>query len=109
MVAVIRFSPRLLILSALLPLAACATPEAQLRAGLIDAGLPPDLSGCMAGDMAPRLSTTQLLRLRDLSRAAKADPMRTSADAYLHQVRALNDGDIWIVTSRAAARCALGL
>lgn len=98
---------RALLLS--LTLAACASPEHQLRTGLVDAGLPPDLSACLAHDMTPRLNVTQLMRLRSLSRVGKLDPMTTSIDRLLHQVRALQDPEILIVTSKAAARCALGL
>lgn len=90
-------------------LAACASPEHQLRAGLVDAGLPRDLSACMAHDMTPRLSVTQLLRLKSLSRVGDLDPMTTSVERLLHQVRALRDPEILMVTSKAAARCALGL
>jgi hypothetical protein len=99
---------RLLIRTApLLLLAACATPEARLRTGLTDAGLPPALSQCMAREMAPRLSLRQLLRLRDLSRVGERDPRRADIDGYLHRVRALGDGGIWSVASMAAAHCAL--
>lgn len=90
-------------------LAACASPEQQLRTGLIDAGLPRDLSACMAHDMTPRLSVTQLMRLKSLSRVGDLDPMTTSVERLLHQVRALRDPEILLVTSKAAARCALGL
>jgi hypothetical protein len=98
-----------LALAPLLLLAACATPEAQLRTGLSDAGLPNSLSACMAKDMTPRLSIKQLLRLRDLSRVGNRDPSGTSIDQYLHQVRALGDPDMLSVTARAVAHCTLGL
>jgi hypothetical protein len=100
---------RALVLSLGLSLAACASPERQLRTGLVDAGLPPGLSACMAHDMTPRLSPTQLMRLRSLSRVGDLDPMTTSVDRFLYQVRALRDPEILMVTSKAAARCALGL
>jgi hypothetical protein len=100
---------RILALSLGLSLAACASPEHQLRTGLIDAGLPPGLSACMAHDMTPRLSPAQLMRLRSLSRVGDLDPMTTSVDRLLYQVRALQDPEILVVTSKAAARCALGL
>lgn len=83
-------------------------PESQLRAGLGRAGLPSPLSRCMARDMTPRLSVRQLLRLRDLGHVGDRDPRKTPVDRYLHQVRALEDGEIWSVTSGAAARCTLG-
>jgi hypothetical protein len=103
-------SRRLLPLLALsLSLAGCATPQAQLRTGLASAGLSDGMAACMAQDMTPRLSVKQLLRLRSLSHVTDRNPRKTSIDAYLHQVRALGDGEIWSITSRAAARCALGL
>ena len=100
---------RFALFALLIPLGACASPEHQLRAGLVDAGLSQDLSACMAHDMASRLSVTQLLRLRDLSRVGGDDRARTSIDRYLHQVRGLKDTELLIVTTKAAARCALGL
>lgn len=80
-----------------------------MRAGLVDAGLPPGLSTCMAHDMTPRLSATQLLRLRSLSKLGDLDPMTTSIERFLHEVRALRDTEILVVTTKAAAGCALGL
>jgi hypothetical protein len=59
--------------------------------------------------MTPRLSPAQLMRLRSLSRVGDLDPMTTSVDRLLYQVRALQDPEILVVTSKAAARCALGL
>ncbi len=105
-ISVYRLLPAL---AALISLAACATPKAQLRTGLANAGLSNGMASCMADDMMTRLTTKQLLRLRSLSRVTDRDPRKTSIDAYLHQVRALGDGEIWSITSRAAARCALGL
>lgn len=92
-----------------LALTSCASPEQQLRTGLADAGLPQDLSACMAHDMTPRLSVTQLMRLRSLAHVGRLDPAGTSLDRFLHQVRALEDPEILVVTGKAAARCALGL
>ena len=99
-----RLSP-LLPLAAAALLAGCATPEARLRAGLVDAGLSPPLAGCMAHRMAHRLSLTQLLRLRDLPQARES----VSIAEFLHRVRALRDPDILAVTSSSAALCATGL
>lgn len=94
---------------ALLLLGGCASPERQLRTGLTDAGIPPGVAACMASDMNDRLSVSQLLKLRSLSRVGKLDPARTSIERYLHQVRALRDPEILGVTTRAAARCTLGI
>jgi hypothetical protein len=94
----------LLPLAAAALLAGCATPEARLRAGLVDAGLSPPLAQCMAHRMAHRLSLTQLLRLRDLPRAREA----VGVAEFLHRVRALHDTEILSVASSSAALCATG-
>jgi hypothetical protein len=86
-------------------LAGCATPEAQLRSGLANAGLSPQLADCMAHRMAGRLSLRQLLRLRDLPRARES----VGIGEFLHRVRALHDPEILGVTSSSAALCATGL
>jgi len=92
-------------LGATFALAACATPEARLRTGLVDAGLPQPLADCMAGRMVDRLSLMQLRRMSDLPRADEA----ASVDSFLHRVRALRDPEIWAVTSTSAGLCATGL
>ena len=86
-------------------LAGCATPEARVRAGLVNAGLSPPLAGCMAGRMVDRLSLMQLRRIGDLPRARES----VSAGEFLHRVRSLRDAQILSVTSSSAALCATGL
>ena len=86
-------------------LGGCATPEARLRAGLVDAGLSPPLAACMADRMADRLSLAQLMRLRDLPRARES----VSIGEFLHRVRALRDPGILAAASSSAALCATGL
>ena len=79
---------------ALLPLhalAACATPETRLKAGLEDAGLSPRMATCMAGRMAERLSLWQLRTLSALRGARKTDYGTLSVGEFLHKVRALQD------------------
>jgi hypothetical protein len=100
-----RVRRAILALAGIAWLSACATPEARLRAGLIDAGLPEQLAGCMAGRMADRLSLMQLRRMGDLPQARQA----VSIDEFLHRVRALGDTRILAVTSSSAALCATGL
>ncbi|MBX3595385.1 hypothetical protein [Sphingomonas sp.] len=89
----------------MLLLAGCAVPEARLRAGLVNAGLPRPLAACMAGRMVDRLSLNQLMRIADLPRAGGAE----SLDRFLHRVRALGDPEILAVTSSSGALCATGL
>ncbi|MGQ0559256.1 MAG: hypothetical protein ACT4OE_06685 [Sphingosinicella sp.] len=83
----------------------CAIPEAKLRAGLINGGLPRPLAACMAERMVDRLSLGQLRRLASLPRARSA----ASLDQFLSRVGALGDPEILAVTSSSAALCATGL
>ncbi len=94
---------------ALCILASCATvsPESRVRAGLIDAGLSPRLSACMAERMVDRLSLSQLRRLQSLASLGKADMKALSIDRFLYKVRALDDPEIFMVTSKAAVGCML--
>jgi hypothetical protein len=75
-------------------------PEARLRAGLVNAGLPPPLAACMAGRMVDRLSLMQLRRLGDLPRARAS----VSVAEFLHRVRALGDAEV-LSSAGAAAWC----
>ncbi|HEV7660317.1 MAG TPA: hypothetical protein VGO55_10770 [Allosphingosinicella sp.] len=90
---------------ALALLASCAVPEARLRAGLVNAGLPRSLAACMAERMAERLSLIQLRRIGDLPRASSS----VSVEQFLHRVRSLGDAQILAVSSSSAALCAVGL
>ena len=85
-------------------LAGCGMPEARLRAGLVNAGLPAPLAGCMAGRMVDRLSLAQLHRIGDLPAARDA----ASVGEFLHNVRALRDPQILSVSTSSAALCASG-
>ncbi len=89
--------------------ASCASvsPESRLRAGLMDAGLSPRMAGCMAQDMADRLSIGQLRKLQSLASLRKSHMEKMSIDTLLHKVRALDDPEIFVVTSKAAFRCAI--
>ena len=101
-----RAKPRLLIPAlAAAMLAGCAVPEARLRAGLVNAGLPPPLAGCMAQRMAARLSLMQLRRIGDLPREREA----VSVGEFLPRVRALRDPEILGVSASSAALCETGL
>ncbi|HEV2815666.1 MAG TPA: hypothetical protein VGW40_00375 [Allosphingosinicella sp.] len=82
-------------------LSACAVPEARLRAGLVNAGLPRPLAGCMAERMVDRLSLMQLRRIGDLPRAREA----VSVAEFLHRVRALGDAEVLAVSAGSAAVC----
>lgn len=97
------------IILACLALAACATPESKLAAGLERAGLGHRVSACMAKRMVHRLSLTQLLRLRSLGSLGDGPVRDLSTREFLHKVRALKDPDILRVTSSSLAVCGLGL
>ncbi|XHS02264.1 hypothetical protein ACFB49_38750 [Sphingomonas sp. DBB INV C78] len=90
-------------------LSACATvsPEAKVRAGLIDAGITPRVASCMAERMVDRLSITQLKRLQSLAKLPDRDIGGMTVDQFLHQVRALRDPEIFMVVSQAGLGCAI--
>jgi hypothetical protein len=93
------------LLAPLLMLGACSTPEQMTRAGLISAGVPRPMAGCMAHRMVERLSLLQLKRLAGLG---KGEHLK-SVSQFLHRVRSLNDPKIVGVTTSSAALCALGV
>lgn len=105
--------PRPLLLAALalpaLALAACATvsPEAKVRASLMDAGLSPRMSGCMAERMVDRLSIAQLKSLKSMASLRDADYHQMTVDRLLYKIRAIDDPEVFSVTSRAALACAI--
>jgi hypothetical protein len=90
-------------LAAFALLAACAVPEARLRAGLVNAGLSEPMAACMAERMVDRLSLAQLRRIGDLPYARD----ERSVAGFLHRVRALRDREILTVASASAAVCAV--
>jgi hypothetical protein len=98
---------RIAVLSlSLLALAACATPEARLRTGLVNAGLSQSIASCMAERMVDRLSLVQLRRLGSLSSLKDERMSDVSLNQFLHKVRALKDPEILTVTTSSAALCA---
>jgi hypothetical protein len=104
-----KLSVRLLTLSAAtLLLSGCATPEARVRTGLMNAGLSAPVSACMAERMVDQLSLVQLRRLQSLASVSKVDYRKITVDQYLHRIRALGDSEILTVTSKAALICTLG-
>ncbi len=93
----------------LLPLAviSCASPESRLRSGLIEAGLSSKQSGCMARDMAGKLSLSQLVRISSLGKLKENQVKDMSFKQFLHNVRALQDPEILSIASSAALGCAI--
>lgn len=94
-----------LLLALPLALAGCVeqVAERKVRAALVDAGLPPATSDCMARRMVDRLSIAQLRRLQALQ-----GEKRSVAD-YVAAVRRVGDPEVFQVTAAAAAVCATGL
>ena len=88
-------------------LASCASisPESRVRSGLMEAGLSPRMAGCMAERMADRLSLGQLRQLQSIASLRKSHMGKMSMDELLHKVRALEDPEIFLVTSKAAIHC----
>ncbi len=93
--------------AASIALYACATPTTQLRQGLINAGLSPVQSDCMAERMVDKLSLTQLRRISSLRNFKDERLHEMSVDRFLHNVRSLQDAEILTVTTRAALGCAI--
>lgn len=96
------------IMAVLLFLSSCASlsPESRVRAGLVDAGLSPRMADCMAKRMVDRLSLGQLRQLQSLASLRKTDAGEMSVDHFLRKVRALDDPEIFLVTSKSALVCA---
>lgn len=78
-----------------------------MRAGLIDAGLPPSTAGCMAERMVDRLSLGQLRRVQSLASLRNSHIGDLTVDRFLYKLRALEDPEILAVTSKAAVACTL--
>ena len=91
----------------LLPSCATVSPESKVRAGLIEAGLSPRMAECMAERMVDRLSLVQLRRLQSLASLRKSHMGEMTVDRFLYKVRALEDPEIFMVTSKAAILCAI--
>lgn len=76
--------------------------ENRVRSALVDAGLPIDISACMAKRMVDRLTIAQLRKLRALQ-----GPKRTIPQ-YIEAVRRVGDREVLEVTASSAALCATG-
>ncbi len=94
-------------LALLIAVTACATPEARLRTGLLDAGLSNSSSTCMAKFMVSRLSLGQLIRISSLGNLKEKQLGDMSVTEFLHNVRALQDVQILSIASKSALACSL--
>lgn len=102
-----RALPFALALLSMTVLAGCATPEAQVRTGLINAGLSRPIAACMAERMIDRLSLLQLRRIGRLSDLRDANVRELSVEQFLHRARAIGDPEIVAVMSSSGAICAV--
>ncbi len=89
-----------------LMLAGCASPEARLRTGLVNAGLAEPLAGCMADRMIGELSLIQLRRLASLGSLGDKPLTDLTPAQFFRKVRALKDAEILAITIRAGTGCA---
>lgn len=97
------------LLAAMFALGACATlsPEARVRTSLIEAGLSPRMAQCMATNMVDDLSLLQLRRVESLSSLRGQDVGAMPIDRFLYRLRAVEDPEIFLTTSRAALTCTI--
>jgi hypothetical protein len=98
---------RVLLTAMLLPLLASGCveqriEEGQVRSALVDAGLSPAISRCMAYRMVDRLTVKQLRKLQALQ-----GPKRTVGD-YIAAVRRVDDPEALQVAISSAALCVSG-
>jgi hypothetical protein len=99
-----RALPFTLALLPMMLIAGCATPEAQVRTGLTNAGLSRPIAACMATRMVDRLSLLQIGRLGDLR---DANVRELSVDQFLHRARAIGDPETLAVMTTSGAICAV--
>jgi len=85
----------------------CANKEARTNAALRNAGLGPQMANCMAGQMAERLSVSQLRRLGDLGSLRGEGLVTLTLDEFLDKVRALRDPETVVVVTLSASACRL--
>jgi hypothetical protein len=98
---------KLITASALLALAACATPETRVRTALMDAGLSKPVSTCMAQRMVDRLSLGQLQKLSRLGALRDTKIRNLTVGEFVKQTRALGDPEILTVVTTAGVGCAI--
>ena len=98
---------RLIAITSVLALSACATPETRVRTALTDAGLSQPVASCMAGRMVDRLSLLQLNKLSGLKKLRGADARKLSVADFLQRTRSLQDPEILSVVTSSGLICAV--
>ena len=96
---------RVLIASLLLATAGCVEEikESRVKSALIDGGVPDQMAGCMAHQMAKKLTVSQLRSLQKI-----AGPRRSISE-YIEVLRRHGDAEALEVTASSAAMCKLGI
>lgn len=102
-----RAAGAVLALLALGGVAACASTQGRLERGLLQAGVPPQRSECMARHLATKLSTSQLRRLSKVQHLTRDNPESKGVERFLVNAQALGDPRIVTVTSAVALGCAM--
>jgi hypothetical protein len=100
---------RLLAIGLALAVAGCGTPspEARIRARLIEVGLSRPMASCMAERLVDRLSIAELRRLGSLVKLGNRDIGEMTVDEFIHRIRALQDPHILKVVTTAGLGCAI--
>jgi uncharacterized lipoprotein YmbA len=98
---------KLIILTACLSLAGCATPESRVRTALLDAGLSKPVASCMAGRMVDRLSLWQLNKLNGLKKLRDKNAKDMSLSEFMKRSKALQDPEIVSVITSSGVICAI--
>ena len=96
---------RVLILSLLLATTGCVEEikESRVKSALLDGGVPEPMAGCMAHQMAKKLTVGQLRSLQKI-----AGPKRSMSE-YIDALRKHGDVEALEVTASSAAMCKLGI
>ncbi len=85
----------------------CASTQGRVQRGLMEAGVPPARSECMARHIADKLTTGQLRRLARVKGLTPEALEAHGLEAFLANAQALGDPKIVLVTSAAAVGCAV--
>ncbi|TMJ11301.1 MAG: hypothetical protein E6G94_16280 [Alphaproteobacteria bacterium] len=91
-----------------LTLAGCAAAyESRIKSNLVDAGLSPRVSECIAERMVDKLSTGELQQLARIGKTSGRRLRNMTIDEFLHTYRDALDPHIYKVLVRAGVGCAI--
>lgn len=97
----------LLLPLALLPGCQTLSPEAKVRARLVEAGIKPRVAECLAERLVDDLSLGQLQALGEALKVPGRDVRAMSFRELSHRLRAIGDPEIVAVATRAGIGCAI--